>query len=193
MFHNFSAMYAALAVFWTVFIIIALVCYIFYSIGLYTIAKRRNLRYAGLAWVPVASLWILGSIADQFDLITTGINKKLRLVLIWLAVGLCVVSLVYGLIMLISFSAYSSSYSFNAAMLGLPAFFGLILWGAGITLAVFNFIALHKLYRSASPDNATVFTVLSIIFTIIIPFVVFALRNSDRGVSSVQQNLPLSH
>ncbi len=50
MFHSFSAMYAALAIFWTVFIIIALVCYIFYSIGLYTIAKAKkpSLRRAGM-------------------------------------------------------------------------------------------------------------------------------------------------
>lgn len=56
----------------------AVLVYVFYSLGLYTIAKRRGLRYYGLAWVPIADYWILGSIADQYHNAHTGKNLKLR-------------------------------------------------------------------------------------------------------------------
>ena len=42
-------------------LVVGLVFYVFESIGLYTLAKRRGLQYPGLAWVPVANMWILGS------------------------------------------------------------------------------------------------------------------------------------
>ena len=63
---------------------ISLVAYIFQSIGLYSIAKRRGIKAPGLAWVPVGSMWILGSIADQFDYVRTGQVKKKRVALLWL-------------------------------------------------------------------------------------------------------------
>jgi len=166
---------------------IGIVVYVFYSLGLYTIAKRRNLKYPGLAWVPVASLWILGSIADQYDLITTGVRKKMRYLMVWFSGCLCAVGLIIGIISLATFSSYAID---SSAIIFLPLL-AFLIWGGAITLAVFTLIALYKLYRSCSPDNATVLIVLSIFFSVIIPFAVFALRNSDRGVM-VYPNTPVS-
>ena len=56
--------------------VISIVFYIFSSIGLYTIAKRRGIPGAGWAWVPLGNLWILGSIADQYDLVAKNAKKK---------------------------------------------------------------------------------------------------------------------
>ena len=39
--------------------------YVLWSLGVYTIAKRRGIRKPWLSWIPVGNLWILGSISDQ--------------------------------------------------------------------------------------------------------------------------------
>ena len=46
--------------------ILAVITYIFSSLGSYTLAKRRGIRAPGLAWIPIGGVrWILGSLADQ--------------------------------------------------------------------------------------------------------------------------------
>ena len=56
------------------FVVLAcfVVMYVFQSIGLYTIAKRRGIANPGLAWVPVAYSWILGSVSDQYQYVVRG-------------------------------------------------------------------------------------------------------------------------
>ena len=56
--------------------IIGIISYVFSSLGLYTIAKRRSIPAPGWAWVPVGSLFILGSLADQFDFVTKGRRRS---------------------------------------------------------------------------------------------------------------------
>ena len=58
--------------------ILSIVLYVLQAIGLSTIAKRRNIAHAWLACVPVGSLWIMGSIADDY-MARTGKKTKLRI------------------------------------------------------------------------------------------------------------------
>ena len=59
----------------------SLIAYIFEAIGLYTLAKRRGLRYPGLAWVPVANVWILGALADNYMSVTELRETRFRHIL----------------------------------------------------------------------------------------------------------------
>ncbi len=63
-----------------ILLVIALIFYIFESAGLYTLAKRRGIHYPGLAWVPVARDWVMGSLSDQYAM-RLGQNKSYRKVL----------------------------------------------------------------------------------------------------------------
>src|SRR5699024_11895073 len=54
------------------FLAAVLVLYIFQSCSLYSIAKRRGISNPGLAWVPVAFVWILGSVSDQYQYVVRG-------------------------------------------------------------------------------------------------------------------------
>ena len=49
------------------FLAAVLVLYIFQSCSLYSIAKRRGISNPGLAWVPVAVVWLLGSVSVQYQ------------------------------------------------------------------------------------------------------------------------------
>lgn len=76
---------------WTINLV-SLAAYVLQAIGLYTIAKRRGIPHAWLAWVPVGCVWILGSISDDFKSRTTGRPHNKRKLLAALSVVLLVLS-----------------------------------------------------------------------------------------------------
>lgn len=168
--------------------VIGIVFYIFSSIGLYTIAKRRGIPSAGWAWVPLGNLWILGSIADQYDLVAKNAKKKQRHLLLWLCVSMIV--LILAMIpTLVSFIIGATRHSFDSsnadALIGtvlIMLIFYIGLLALAVISAVFTYIAYYKLYKSCSPDNAVLFLVLSIFFSFLTPFFVFACRNKDEGL-----------
>ena len=60
--------------------------YVLTSLGLYTIAKRRAIRNAWLAWIPVVNCWIIGCISDQYRYVVKGQMKSRRKSLLTLSV-----------------------------------------------------------------------------------------------------------
>ena len=52
--------------------IFSVVTYVLTSLGLYTMAKRRMINHPWLSWVPVANMWILGSLSDQYRYVARG-------------------------------------------------------------------------------------------------------------------------
>ncbi|MDR1192895.1 MAG: hypothetical protein LBK98_01810, partial [Peptococcaceae bacterium] len=48
-------------------IILAIVLYIFQALSLYTMAERRGLPNPWLAWIPIASIYTLGSVTDDIN------------------------------------------------------------------------------------------------------------------------------
>ncbi len=171
--------------------IIAIVAYIFSSIGLYSIAKRRGIKAPGLAWVPVGSMWILGSIADQFDYVRTGAVKAKRKVLLWLTLVLLILGVVTSILVsqlmtqIIMYAFYGYDLDYVMSLMA-PYLWILILPLAssiiGFVAMIIEFICLHKLYKSCKPHSATVLTVFSVLFSIIIPFAIFGVRKHDDGM-----------
>lgn len=72
--------------------LVSLAAYVLQAIGFYTIAKRRGIPHAWLAWIPVGSVWILGSISDDFKSRTTGRYYNKRKFLVALSAALLVLS-----------------------------------------------------------------------------------------------------
>ena len=98
---------------------VAVLFYVFESLGFYAIAKRRGVANPGLAWVPVASYWIMGCIADQYDEYTTGNSMNMKNILLWLAIGSV-----------------------------LAAWIPIVGWLVAIALVVFTYMALYRIYKS---------------------------------------------
>lgn len=161
-----------------------LVLYIFLSLSLYTLAKRRGIRAPGLAWVPVCGArWIMGSLADQYVYFTEGKIKYQRRLLLWLEVGMYVLlglffALVGGLVA--GAVIQNGNQVATMAIWMLLGYFLLLV--EIIVFAVFQYIALHKIYKSCDPKNTTLFLVLSILFNITMPFFLFACRKKDLGM-----------
>ena len=66
--------------------LISIAVYVLYALGLYTIAQRRGIANAWLAWIPMGNLWILGCIADDYVARTAGRKPNFRTWLIILNV-----------------------------------------------------------------------------------------------------------
>ena len=67
-------------------------------------------------------------------------------------------------------------------ILAMLAFFALTIW-----LLVCEFMALYDLYRSCDPENSVLFLVFSILFSVTMPFFIFACRKKDLGMPPRKQ------
>ena len=159
--------------------------YIFMSLGLYKMAKSRWIRKPWLAWLPLGNLWILGSISDQYQYVAKGEIKNRRKTLLWLGIAAFVFMMAlegltfFAALMQIKLSVESlRGIVVSFGMLGLSVLLAI----AAVWLTVEIFISLYDLYVSCDPENATMFLVLSIVFSITMPFFVFACRNKERGM-----------
>ena len=143
---------AVLGGFLIVILLIGLLAYILFALGLSRIAKLRGLDNSFLAWIPVAQSYLLGQVADDICS-RQGKQTNYRTILLVLNI----VSIAGGLI---------------------PIIGSLAAFGCSIAYVVFQAIALYAIYKDYSPDNAVIMLVTSIIFTISWIFL-FAIRNKQ--------------
>ena len=167
--------------------VFGLVMYILRSLALQTIAKRRGLHHAWLAWIPVGREWIIGSVSDQYQYLTQGKIQNRRKILL----GLQLAATVFGTF----YSAFSASQVIGELMYelghgnGYGMFFlpgaGLLSicsTGIGIAAFVFRQMSMYDLYRSCNTKNCVVFLVLGIIFPVTEPFFLISCRYRDDGM-----------
>ncbi len=154
---------------------LAVLFYVFTGIGLYTIGKRRGVQAPWLAWLIPS--FVVGAIADDYDERTKGKAMGLRWILLGLTIGSIVLNNIgISSLSLYAYSGYGSAYGAGS---GVAILTGAII---GITLLVFTYIALFRLYKSANPNSAVTMLVLSIFFPVIVPFVIFGVRKRDDGM-----------
>ena len=175
-----------------VVLVCCLVGWILRSMSLYSIAKRRGIRNPWLAWIPVGSNWILGSVADQYQHLVQGkITSRRKIMLILSAVSAVLYTVVYGLAFAQIFAELSMLRGEQAltaaAISSIPSLLGTVV---GIVTLVFYHICNYDLYRSCRPNGATAFLVLGIIFPVCEPFFYLACRKNDLGMVVPQAEMP---
>ena len=160
--------------------LLAIVFYVFQSVGLYTIAKRRGIANPWLAWLPVGNYWIAGSIADQYQYVVNGAVKNKRKILLALNIASFVISgLVSGFyngMVLYAGDGYLGTY------LSMSSIVSLLTSGISIATLVFWHWSLYELYTSCKPRSNMLFLILGIFFGFLIPFFIFACRNKEEGM-----------
>lgn len=169
-----------------------LITYIFRSLGVYSIAKRRGLNRPWLAWIPVADHWLLGCVSDQYQYVVKDKNTNRRKWLLGLRVALLVLTAVVTISMLgIAFEAMEIAIeggNVDRAMIPLvrklltSAVWLVPLLGVSVAEAVFYYMSAYDLYRSTDPRNSVIYLVISIFFRITEPFFIFFNRNRDDGM-----------
>lgn len=174
-------------------LIFGVISYIFQSIGMSTIAKRRGIHKPWLAWVPVANMWLLGCISDQFRYVAYGesTNRRRKLlvrniilqVVLWAVCG----GLIYTAVSFLNGQIMEDTFLgiFSFLMLGIYALLPL-----AVITAILQYKCLFDLYRSCVPSKAVLFLLLSILVGAPMPFLIFACRNKDAGMSPKQETTP---
>lgn len=172
--------------------LINLAVYIFTALGLYTIAQRRGISKPWLAFIPVAQLWILGSISDQFQQLVHHKTTKRRRLLILLDILIVVVAIILVVMLLgamvdVILDGIDDLESVDFWMgilgnMGGALLVVLAIAAVSIALAIVQYMALYDVYRSCDPNNATLFLILSIFIGVAQPICLMLCRNKDTGM-----------
>ena len=166
--------------------------YVLSALGLYTIAKRRAINKAWLAWIPVVNCWLIGCISDQYRYVVKGQVKSKRkslLVLTIVQMGLTlafIAAMTVTVISGVNSAMFTMGYPriMDSILVPLIVTLGLLLPMAGVAVAkaVIYYMAMYDLYTSCAPENNALYLVLSIIFRVSEPFFIFFNRNNDGGM-----------
>ena len=179
-------------------ILLNLAIYVFTGLGLYTIAKRRGIHHPWLAWVPVARVWLVGCISDHYRNVARGQTKNRRKVLLVLnivatVVAVAVVVLCYvmlyniflvGLDHLENLDGIPTQEVLDAVMgpaVGM-LLLALVILPVAIAYLIVYLMAMHDIYSSCDPNNATLYLVLGIFIQICQPIFLMICRNKDLGM-----------
>lgn len=167
----------------------SILVYILQSLGYYTVANRRGIKHPWMAWLPVCNMWIMGSISDQYQYVCKGKVTNRRKVLIGLTIAMFALMLVFFVAFFIGiFSGFMSEFDMNVSEshMAIPLIIALVAYVVmlviSIVLTVFQYVTVYDLFASCSPNNAVAFLVLSIFFSFLLPFFVFAVRKKDQGM-----------
>ena len=194
--------------------VIAIVSYILGSLGFYTIANRRGIQHAWLAWVPVANFWLIGCISDQYQWVRFHKRTYKRTILLVLGIlqaVAIVVLVVLAIVLVVQMMAAGGGYDpdmldqpmyetemgvedltpeIMGAMLGMLAAYVVLLL-TSLPLLIIQYIALYDVFRSCDSTSSTLYLLLSI-FLGISAFLVFAVRDKDYGMPPRQVAQPVA-
>ena len=161
--------------------------FVFRAVSVYRIARRRGISNAWLAWVPVCSDWILGSVADQYQYVVKGRIKNRRLPLFLLSVVLLGLRIVGAAL---SASAAAYALRFVLTGVGLPdvgqfvllAVVSTVQTGGMIAYLVIRGFVMFDVYTSCTSRNNVLFLVLGLLFHVLEPVFLFVCRNKEEGM-----------
>lgn len=178
---------------------VAVAAYIFMAIGLSAIARNRRLPNPWLAWIPVANLWLLGCICDQYRYVTGKEERNCRKRLLTLgivqkALVLTMVVFLFGGLLLCA--ALVGTGDGDAAIMSFLLVFFLIavLIALGIILLVFSILlqiqrcrAFSDLFASCDPKNKKLLSTASIVASclgidLVAALLIFTCRDKEAGM-----------
>lgn len=165
---------------------ISITMYLLQSFGLYKIGGTLKIENPWLAFIPVANIYMLGKIAEAAPTVPGKKPRKYSTLLLWLSlatIGVFIIGYIVIIIMAVLTSGTAITMSESTAAMGgavVTVILAGIVWyaaimGTTITYMVFYYIALHKVFKLFAPENAVLYTVLSIILGIH-PILLFIIR-----------------
>lgn len=178
---------------------VAIAAYILLGLGLYAIARNRQINNPWLAWVPVGNLWLLGSIADQYRYVTTGEDPRRRKRMLTLGIieaalaPVTVTVLVCGafLAFVVGAVTWESTGAGAVAVVLLVililAVLAIALIVVAIMLQVQRCYAYYELFSSCVPQRKKLYSALSIVASclgtdLVAAIFIFICRDKEEGM-----------
>ncbi|MBQ8185226.1 MAG: hypothetical protein IJ036_05525 [Lachnospiraceae bacterium] len=179
-----------MVVYYLVVVGIGIASYITVSMALYTLAKERRISNAGLAWVPVGNMWILGAIADYHDELKGEKRKWRTLLLVLSLISIAGIVVVYIIAIVFVMIATFSGMTEGATAMGAGAIilviFLVILFILLMLAATANqfccIICYNKIYEALAPKKSIKYLLLSILVPVANGVCLLKCRNSMVGV-----------
>ena len=160
-----------------------LVAYILNAVSQQTLAKRRRLSGSWLAWVPFGNVWLLGRLADHYQLAMAGRKTKRAASLLTLTILVVVFAVLSGICLGFS-GAYLAGHQPEAGSVAVMVL-GILLLIAAMALAVAlkitDLVACHSVFRSCKPGSAAAYVVLCVFFPFLKPLFLMSCRKYDEG------------
>jgi len=170
----------------------AVVAYIFSARGISAIAKNRGIKPHWLAWIPGASMWLAGSIADHYDRTINGRDKKLRKLYIGLAIGTVAFAVICSAVYLIYIIAGSLSETIftDETVLIATIIYIAVCFLSLLPILITEYIIYYKIMASCVGSRAKGFIVLVIFVPYALPFLLFSMRNKMDGLTPAAEPVP---
>lgn len=170
--------------------ILGILSYVFLAIGLYSIAKRRGIKKPWLAWIPVANVWLLGCVSDQYQYVVHGAQKSKRKAMLTLQIIITVLAVAVVVLAVVMVAGVLGKMDWNLMMVEPDVYMdslseellndsvylqqlvgsvigmvlaALVMGGCAIALTVLQYMAFHDIFASCDPKNKTIFLVIGII------------------------------
>lgn len=168
--------------------VIGIAIYLLESISVYKMAKSAEIKNPWLAFIPVANDWVFGTLAEKYKKKNGTKSARFGIILPVLE-GIVLIETIALTIFTVISVKEITGYALDAVNTSTEMvpeqFMSLIpviilyfaLMAVAIAYAVVFFIALWRVYYSFDKSNATLYIVLSIIFTISVPIILFIIRN----------------
>lgn len=172
----------------TISLLIGLALYLLESIGVYKMAKSAEIKNPWLAFIPVANDWVFGTLAEKYKKKNGTKSARFGIILPVLE-GIVLIETIaltiFTVISIKEITGYALDAVNTSSEMAPEQFMSLIpviilyfaLMAVAFAYAVVFFIALWRVYSSFDKSNATLYIVLSVIFTISVPIILFIIRN----------------
>ena len=160
--------------------ILAAVAIIFQGIGIMKMHEKLGLKNGWFAFIPLLNQYALGKVAEQYIKANGKKSAKFSIILPIVSV----VSVIIGVS--IGFLGGLLTVFFPNASEFIDLIITFITYPISIGLSIFTYVALWRVYAIFSNKNATLFTIISILFSLVQPFLVFAIRNNDPLCVEIQ-------
>jgi len=173
--------------------------YIFMSLGLFTIAQNRRIPNPWLAWIPVANLWLLGCISDQYRYVTKAEQRNRRKRMLTLGIieaaivpvmAVLLFGWIFGMFVTVDVAGVEPSVPvilmlIVLLLLVMALIVALIV--VSIMLQVQRCYAFYDLFSSCVPQRKTLYSTLSIIAScigidLVAAILIFTCRNKEEGM-----------
>lgn len=168
--------------------VIGIAIYLLESISVYKMAKSAQIKNPWLAFIPVANGWVYGTLAEKYKKKNGTKSARFGIILPVLE-GIVLIETIaltiFTVISIKEITGYALDAVNTSTEMVPEQFMSLIpviilyfaLMAVAFAYAVVFFIALWRVYSSFDKSNATLYIVLSVIFTISVPIILFIIRN----------------
>lgn len=168
--------------------VIGIAIYLLESISVYKMAKSAEIKNPWLAFIPVANDWVFGTLAEKYKKKNGTKSARFGIILPVLE-GIVLIEAIaltiFTVISIKEITGYALDAVNTSTEMVPEQFMSLIpviilyfaLMAVAIAYAVVFFIALWRVYYSFDKANATLYIVLSVLFAISSPIILFIIRN----------------